>query len=505
MARGKNRRGRPTIESRMHTGQADRLLMIALGSLTAVWVGLHVLYAQPSGDEGWYLYAARGIWEGRWPFFQAFFTQGPLAALVIAPSAGLSPTLLAGRGQSALVFGVVLWLGARWLRRENSPAGVWVWLLLLGLSTFIVHMNTLVLTTVYELLAVTFVLRLIQREHYSAAAAVAGAAAALRLSLAAWAFVVWLALTLAAPRGQKAKTALRLALSGGGAFLLLVLPCLLAAPERTWEGLLGYHLSGGRLDLSPERAWENRLLFWKYWLLFLWPILAAAAAAWAATRRTRPDRTDMLLLLGAAALTLAHSLPVFPYPKYQAAPVALVALFAARRWGAATKPAILNTAVVLVMIPLQLGIWTYGLDHLRWEESPPLYHHRLGRTLRALAEEPGWETDTLLTFDTLLAVEGRLRVPAGYEMGVFSLTINWDDARARRIGTVTPKMVVTDLASGRYPLVALHEQDLGLAAPADRAAAEQALAKDYSTSKPLPNVGHDRDNLFVFRLREPKL
>jgi len=500
MARGKNRRGKPIYESSVVAGRADRWLTLGLGFLAAAWICLHVFYAQPSGDEGWYLYAAQGIWQGRWPLVHAFFTQGPLAALVLTPVAELSPTLLAGRMQSALVFGAALLLGARWLRRAGSPAGVWLWLLLLGLSTFMVHLSTLVLTTVYELLVVIATLLLLRRER--SVAVLVGAGVALRISLAAWALAVWLVLVLTAPASRKGKTALRLALWGGGAFLLIMAPFLLIAPERAWTGLLGYHLGGGRLEISPERVWENRLLFWKFWLSFLWPVILAAVTAWLFTRRRRPDRIDALLWLGAALLPLAHTLPAYPYPKYQVAPVALLALFAARRWGAANRPALLNAAVALVMIPLQLSVWTYGLDHLRWEESPPLYHHRIGLSLRARAEQPDRKTDTLLTFDTLLAVEAGLRVPPGYEMGPFSLTVNWDDERARRLGTVTPRRVIEDLTGGRYPLVALHENDLGLASSAARAAAGEALRQNYSAPKLLAEVGHYRDALFVFQLRE---
>ena len=420
-------------------------LATGLFAAAVLWVFAHVEFGWPSGDEGWYLYAARELLRGRWPYVHYFFTQGPLTPLIMAAAMAADHTLEAGRTESALCFLLALWLGAAWLHDDRAsgetrlpsvfsnpqsaignPQSMW-WFLLIGVSTFIVYMCTLALTTVYEMLAVCLTLLLLGRGRRGWAVAIAALACAVRISLAPWALAVWLyaASTLPAPR--RVRGALVLALLGGGLAALAYAPFAIAAPERLREGLFGYHLGGGRIALSAERAWEFRGVFWSQWIAICWPVLAAVAAAYALTwRRWKWDRRDALLLGGALALTIVHSLPSTPYPKYQVTPTALLALAAARRLAVVRIPRLVLALVLAVIATWQVGYYWTITDHLRFEiPTPPARHRYAARMLTRLAQR-----EPVLTFDTLLAVEGRLRVPPGYEMGPFALTVSWDDARA---------------------------------------------------------------------------
>lgn len=256
-----------------------------------------------------------------------------------------------------------------------------------------------------------------------------------------WLFAAW---TAPLPRAGRA---LGLALLGVGLTALAYAPFAVAAPECLWTGLFGYPLGGGRLAFSAERGWIFRRFFWSSWLAFCWPALAAVAAGHAATlRRIRWDRWDALLLGGALALTIVHSLPSTPYPKYQVTPTALLALAASRRLAWVRIRPLLFVPLLLVLLPWQLGYYQYAVGDLAWPPAPAR-HHAVDRMIAGLARgEP------VLTFDTLLAVEGGFRVPPGYEMGAFSLSVSWDDARARRVGTVTPAMVTADRRSRKRAL-----------------------------------------------------
>jgi len=474
-----------------------------LAAAVVLWTGAHVACGWTSGDEGWYLYAAREVLRGHLPYFDFFFTQGPFTPLLMAPAMVVAPTLWTARVESALLFLLAMVLGAMWLRdasggpdspKRKGPgdfSSIW-WMLLFGLSAFVVYMCTLALTTVYELLAACLTLVLLQRERRGWAVVVAALACAVRVSLAPWALAVWLFAAWTAP-APRASRALGLALVGAGLTVLAYAPFAVAAPERLWTGLFGYHLGGGRLAFSAERVWIFRRFFWTSWITFCWPALAAIAAGYAATlRRIRWDRWDALLLGGALALTIVHSLPSTPYPKYQVTPNALLALAASRRLAWVQIRPLLFVPLLFVLLPWQFVYYQYAVGDLAWPPAPAR-HHAAGRMIAGLARgEP------VLTFETLLAVEGGLRVPPGYEMGAFSLTVSWDDARARRVGTVTPAMVTADLESARYRVLALHIDDLGLASAEWRDRAAAAIERNYRQVAAIPRIGHYQSTLFVF-------
>ena len=73
----------------MLSGAAGRgLLAVVIAAFTAV---LAVWWGGVNQDEGWYLYAARLVGEGKLPYRDFFFTQGPVLPFIysVMPIHGL--------------------------------------------------------------------------------------------------------------------------------------------------------------------------------------------------------------------------------------------------------------------------------------------------------------------------------------------------------------------------------------------------------------------------------
>ena len=66
------------------------------------------------------------------------------------------------------------------------------------------------------------------------------------------------------------------------------------------------------------------------------------------------------------------------------------------------------------------------------------------------------------------------------------------------MGTVTPAMVTAAFESARFRVLAVHGDDLGLAAPYWRNRALAALRLNYHQVAMFPRIGHFANPLFVF-------
>jgi hypothetical protein len=479
----------------------DRFLRgatILLFAGAGVWAAVHVIFARVFGDEGWYLNAARELLRGRWPYLDFFYPQGPGLVFVHVPVMSVAPGILASRCQSFVLFVASLLIGCLLLGRENRAAGAPWWLALVGAHALIVNLSTLVVSTPYELFLVLMALWLVQRDRREAAMAVLATGACLRVSLSVLVILWWVFGVATAARGERTRTAWRLLACAGMPPLLLVGPFLLFAPERVLDGVLFYHVWGGRAVVSAVQAWHHRFLFWLDLVNVFWPSLALAIFGWWRTRRLAWDSLDALLLGGALVLTAVHSLPATPDPRYHVVPVALVSLFAARRLAATRLPRWAFVAVLVGVVAWETSSYTLRWAHLSQDLRAPHKFHRVARQIGALAGG-----QPVLTFETALAVEGDFAVPRGYELGFFSVTPAADEQRAARDGLVTPSHLLRDLAEARYPVVAFYEDDLGYLSAGDRRQADGFLHRAYRLVAKFPRLGQLRQDLFVF-VRSPQ-
>ncbi len=314
-------------------------------------------------DEGWYLYAARLVSEGRLPYRDFASTQGPVMPFAYALAKPLTVGLgvAGGRAFTALL-GWLAALGAAALAgRMADPArrrtAAFLAFTLCAVNVYQSYFTTVVKT--YALTSCLLVLGFTALSWWRSRKGVTAAfAAGICLALAAgtrisagailpavglvflWEIVRKRRTRPTATLWSMPETRALLGLVAGSVLTLLLIfwPFALLAPRALWFALVEYH--AGRQTAGWLQALAYRIGFFSriaqaYFVLFC----LALAAGFAATLRLRAaaaprachdaPATDPLLrsvLLGGIAVTLLHLAAAFPYDDYQ---TILTPLFAA--------------------------------------------------------------------------------------------------------------------------------------------------------------------------------
>ena len=418
----------------------------AIIAFAAVWLG------GLNQDEGWYLYAANLVGEGKAPYRDFFFTQGPLMPLLYSP---FSWTWHAFGLLGARIFtcglGLVSMLFAAGLARIMVPAdrrheaGV-VAFLLLGCNLYHVYYETIPKT--YALASV-FVLA----GYYMLAFALTRPDFRFRRS-----FLVVAGLSLAFAAGVRISLGAIVAVCGFGLLFAwktrrldflwfglgaaigisaIYLPFLVDPAFR--RGLMEaqhYHAARGGYDVVFTIGSLSRLVRW-YMPVFI--ILGLAAFA---RRFCRADRINVLpfrlAIAGFAGAFLVQLLAPFPYEDYQVPIMGLLAAVASagfvgavpHRGPAAEEAARVRDFKVLLALGLAfassfssplLEKWSVNGQDRFWPLKKDKCEMAQLRDVADMIEslDPGGKT--LLTQDLYLAIETRRKVPPGLEMGPFSM------------------------------------------------------------------------------------
>ncbi len=510
------------------TSTRRRITALALAALAAA-IGLaaaNLFLGDLNQDEGWYLYAARLVSRGQWPYVHFAFSQGPVMPLVYAWG------LAGGRLATALLGLAAALLAAR-LAARLAPAGGTAGAALVAFSLTAVNVYQSYYFTVVKTYALTACWLLL----------------GLHLLLSGWSRarggVLALAgafLVLAAGTRSSAAVALPLAVLflmadrrragpmgwlhfGWGAALAAVLlfgPFLLQAPEALVFWVAVFHTArDGGTGLAPllyKAGFGSRLL------QAYFPAFALGLALLAAPRpdSDSADPADArvpfqrLLWILLAGVTLVHGLAPFPYDDYQVFvyPVlaALLAGHAVRRIGPARS---LRLAVLLLALclgaalssPMNQDWFIQGRDRIWWrakEKTPLRALQDTARQIRAWTR-PG---DQLLTQDPYLAVESRLDLPPGLEMGQFSYFPGLDDRRADALHVLNRATLERLLKTTDAPVAALSGYALAIASPAvtplDPADASHFLRLVEARYEPvsvIPSFGQAYTTLTLYRLR----
>ena len=400
-------------------------------------------------DEGWYLYAANLIAEGKLPYRDFFFTQGPVMPIVYSAFTGIwNGWGLAGAraftlsiGAFGIVFAMALARRMTTPDRRNEVSAIVF--LLLGCNLY--HLYYLTIPKTYALAAL-FVL-------------VGFYLLSFTLSRLSWLFCLGAGLCLAFAAGTRISLGFLLPVAGiwllvrrrwiafawfclgGCAGLLLVyLPFLV--DNRACEGLFAaqrYHAMRGGFDITWVVGSFSRLVRW-YLPVFVAAGLGCFRKAW-------------VLFAGFLVVFAVQMLAPFPYEDYQVPVMALLAVFAAVNLvaiatgkmpvapgtGFATgetpvAPEDNRTVEKSKILLLVLGMcfacsfgspllekWsTNGQDRF-WSLKKEKYELRqlqdVAREIEAL--DPGGKD--LLTQDLYLAIETGRKVPEGLEMGPFAM------------------------------------------------------------------------------------
>ena len=388
-----------------------RLWMLAAAAFLVLG-GMAVWFGGLNQDEGWYLYAANLVAEGKMPYRDFAFTQGPVLPWVYSQVVAIWREYgLLGARTFNLTVGLLGILACCAIARRLKGSALAVFLLS-GCNLY--HLYYLAIPKTYALaglLAALAFLCLTFEDWW------AGVLAGLLLALSAGTRISMGGLLLAAgvwfltvrPRELKW---LWLGLGGLTGLALVYGPFLMDGAAR--EGLLAaqaYHAARDGFDPFLVAGSLSRLVRW-----YLPLVLALGLMA---IDRKRPS---MPVLLAAPLVVLAAQLLApFPYDDYQ---VPLMGLLAAAAGAAMDGKRLVPLALLAMAVafgnPL-LEKWSVNGQDRFWPDRKETSELCQLRRTAAEIERLDPEGKQLLTQDLYLAVETGRKVPEGLEMGPFSM------------------------------------------------------------------------------------
>ena len=407
---------------------------VVLGA-AAVWLG------GLNQDEGWYLYAANMVAEGKTLYKDFFFTQGPtMPSFYRAFTWIWGAWGLLGARIFTLVLGFVGICLATGLARHLAPEGrkgtaALVVFMLLGCNLY--HLYYVAIPKTYALASVWvmagfLLLTFGQRPYGLICAGLALAyAAGTRISLGALLCVVGLWLLLS----KQWKSLLWFCVGGFGGLALVYGPYLCDSGARA--GLLAaqqYHAARGGFDLVWAVGSVSRLVRW-YLPVFIVLGLGVAGTLKVGGWRSKVGQWNLhVLLLSFFAVFAVQMLAPFPYEDYQVPVMGLLSVYAAVTFVKNTpapsfnlQPSTFNLLLVLGLCfansfgsPLLEKWMTNGQDRFWTLKKGSCEMAQLRDVARRIeAQDPGGKT--LLTQDLYLAIETGRTVPKGLEMGPFAM------------------------------------------------------------------------------------
>ena len=408
---------------------------VVLGA-ASVWMG------GLNQDEGWYLYAANLVAEGRVPYRDFFYTQGPLLPIVYSAFAWVWHAwgLLGARiftlllGAASVLFAAAL--ARRLAPQERRNEAALIAFLLLGSNLYHVYylaipktyaLASLFVATGFYLLSVAWSgARGVNRLAAVGAGLCLAFASGTRISLGALLATTGLCLLVA----RQWRTLAAFCVGGFVGLALVYGPCLL--DSRTFAGLMAaqrYHAARGGFDPVWTVGSLSRLVRW-----YLPTFLAVGLWLFSGRRASAEDDSARhilrALVVGFVAVFAIQMLAPFPYEDYQVPIMGLLATFGAVRLvGLCESPLLRRFAALLALgaafacsfgSPLLEKWSTNGQDRF-WSVKKTSYELQQLRRVAAEIENLDPGGDDLLTQDLYLAIETRRKVPEGLEMGPFAM------------------------------------------------------------------------------------
>lgn len=543
----------------------NRRLMAAMWGVavaaTVVLYGANLLLGDLNHDEGWYLYAARLVSEGRLPYVDFAYTQGPVMPFAYLPAVPLVRALGLAGGRLYTAF---LGLGCAALsaclaarvssRPARGPAALLAFCFV-GVNVYHAYFCTVVKTYALTALLLTGGFLALaaasgrRANRYSFVSGILLMLAAGTRSSAGFVIpVVFLVALVRFYRGRGAPAPSAEATPASpcpwlfaagaiGTALLLFVPFLIKAPQGLWFALVEYHAGRDAGGLVPSLAYKAGFLSRLVHAYTAAAVAFLAAMAFFALRshRTRVDTlaphsrlVTRSLWFSVLAVTAVHFLAPFPYDDYQVIvyplfAVALSVMLAepafSRRVDGAVAPASpagrwVVPAVFLAVLAAALASpinqsWFVGQrDRIWWplkEESPLT---RLRRAARFVREEAG-DGAVLLTQDTYLAVEAGLRVPAGMELGPFCYFPGWDAERSAARNVLNREQFLALLERAPAEVAAFSGYGLSIRSPGvqplsvdETRALWDALLARYEVVREIEAFGQAETTLQIMRVRE---
>ncbi len=508
-------------------GVCALLLYVVLGALNLAWGDLNQ-------DEGWYLYAARQVHDGRLPYLDFAFTQGPVLPFVYSCADGwVRRWGVAGGRLFTFLLGFAGSLGAAWIAARTAPDRKRAYAALLAFTLIAGNVYQSYFTTVvktYSLGAVLLVSGLLALSFARSRGGIGAVflsgfflalAAGTRLSAGAALPVAGLYLLIERRRLGDSRW---LAFGVGGLLGLVAVsaPFLAVARDGFLFGVFEYHSARSAGGLVPLLVYKVGFLSRMVQAYFL-PVCIGAAlvllrgcggAGRSEPPSVAPERMNAALWGIVLGVTLVHLAAPFPYEDYQvmlyplfaaALAVALVAVIP-ERWALWLLLAVFAVSTASAFSsPINQSWVIQGRDRIWWrlKDEPALKKlHKVALWLNDRAPAGS----VLLTQDTYLAVEAGLSVPDGMEMGPFSYYPDFPRERAERLRVLNRDMMKELLTETDAPYAAfsgyglsIHSPDISeLPEPAQRELWAMVDAR-YDEAFVVPNFGQALTTLRVMR------
>ena len=526
----------------------------------------NVILGSLNQDEGWYLLAGLRVADGYLPYRDFFFTQGPVMPMVYGKLAALwrDYGVLGGRVLTA-VFGLLAAGMAARLAAQLAPqarrseAALTVWLLTACVP---VHSYFMVIPKTYALSSLLLIIGCFdltrKRWYYMALAGVCmGLAAATRVSLGAALPVVAIALFVRC-FNREWRWAFFWFILGAAVALAMTYGVCVWRDGDAVRFAQQYHVTRDSEGLIPWlmlRVGFLSRMVQAYPLT--WLLVAGLLIIFRQSQRTPrmdseeevrqfadsritgmvrslthfADRTVMkgsgtvlwACSMTVLAITLVHALSPFPYDDYQTPVMTLLAAVVAaglwQRFDAPVHAALARkipyilfivTVIFALSSPLLMDWVVIRKDRFWFEKKPKpdiLVLRDVGKALKD-AMRPG---ERLLTQDAYLAVEAGCDVPAGFEMGPFSLFPALSDDEARRFHVHTIQTMIDQIAaSGNAAYAATSKYAFSISCPGiqrlpeeDRETLMTAIAEHYDYIQTVPDFGQGHTELRLWRRRAP--
>jgi len=458
-------------------------MTISLVLLLTTELLLLLIYRRINLDEGWYLNAAKLVYEGKVLYQDFAYTQTPVLPYVY----GLFQQLFGIGLYQGRILTVLLALGAFLLsaataRRLAGPRAGVIALALLATSFFAATQYTYTATyalTAYFLAAAFYVALLDWRPDPRNALATLFLCLAVgtRLSTVVCLPPVLLYLWLTSERKGRAFLVI-------GATTIVTLGVVLGLFWLRSGELMVYDIWGFHLDRILRTRWrllkiQNRILrtafdFAAPLLLCSWAAIWAGRRLWRNRRLQLPVRnplTVLTMVLVVAGLFVAHLVPRTTDSYYNALQMPLMsvigAVVVARQLARLSdrgkgERQVRSSWVLWLLIVALAGHGALQLRALLRDGAltDPLQNQvAVVRDAAALVRHYVPAGQPLLTFNQHLALEADRPTPPGYEMAIFAYRPTWDADQALRYKVINNTMLLDDLARP-MALAAFTEFDL---------------------------------------------
>ena len=522
-----------TRASRIWAWMLVTLAVIGL-STANLWMG------ELNQDEGWYLYAATQVADGRLPYIDYSYTQAPVLPLVYA---AVTPVIdsfgIAGGRFVTLLLGLSA-LGLAGLaasRISGQKLALLLTVILGGINVYQSYFTTIVKT--YSLcgffLAAGFYLlsRLVRSSSWWPgvfAGVCLALAAGTRISAGVAMPVVFLVLGWESIRGRRSLgPALGFAVGGGLTLIAIFVPFLILAPQSALFHLVEYHSArsaGGLVNLLVYKAGFLSRVVQAY---FFAAVLLAGCVLYRCLgvrkQRIADGSTRSWLTMAVASvagISLLHFLAPFPYDDYQVPVYPLVCAILAvvlSAWLAGMEALkrsryeslvvwwlLLASAAAAGSSPINQNWMIAGRDRIWWltKSQPAIVQLREAAAQIAALHPEG----RLFTQDIYLAVEAGLAVPEGMEMGPFSYYPGWPDEQAAAMHVMNEAGLHQILATTDCPVAAVSDYGFSIDSPSikpipakDRTRLLAQLEERYDLAETIEQFGQAGTTLRLYTLK----